>query len=104
MPLVLLAIFGCDGHRGMDQVIALKDWEKIEGMANDMTPQEAEIFQQTVVAEIQSVGVEYGMSAWVQGLQTIGDPSRDPDTSEMDKAVARLQALEGKTARAATVQ
>ena len=100
---VALMIAGCSG-KGMDHVISLKEIDKLDNIASEMTPEEAQIFQQTVIAEVGRLTIQFGLSAMSEGLASYGDPSRDPATPKTDETLDKLQALDGKTARAATIE
>lgn len=100
---VLLILTACSG-KGMDHVISLKEIDKLEEIANQMSPEESDVFHQTVVAEVGKLSLQLGLSAITEGFSANADPSRDVSTPNMDNALVKLQAFEGKTARAATIE
>ncbi len=106
LPAVLCALLiltACSG-KGMDHVISLKEIDKLDEIANQMNPEEGEVFRQTVVAEVGKLTLQLGLSAITEGFAANADPSRDSATPSMDDALAKLQAFDGKTARSATIE
>lgn len=101
---IVLALCGCLGEKGVDRVISMKSLDKLEEYAKEMSPEEAEIFEQTVLADIRAATLQVGLSIMADTFKTKADPSRDADTSEIDAAIGRLAAMEGKTIRAAMVE
>lgn len=101
---IALAVSGCFGNKGMDRVFSLKSVDKVEQYTQEMSPEEAEIFNQTVMADIRSSSLQIGFAALSETFKTQGDPSRDADTTQMEAALGKLAALEGKTLRAATIE
>lgn len=102
--IALLAAAGCSSHKGMDRILSLKDLDKFDQYASEMTPEEGAVFEQTVLAEVRRQSVQLGLAAMAQGIGSNADPSRESDTSQMDAPLKKLQSLEGKTARAATIE
>lgn len=101
---VVLSVAGCFGERGMDRVISMKSLDRLEEYAKEMAPEEAEIFEQTVLTDIRVTAMQVGLANLAESFKTKGDPSRDANTSETDAAIGRMAALEGKTVRAATIE
>ncbi|MCX7177090.1 MAG: hypothetical protein NT159_24850 [Proteobacteria bacterium] len=99
----IVAMVGC-GAKGMDHVITLKQLDKLETVAGEMNADDELLFRQTVMAEVGRLTMQIGLSAMTEGLGGAGDPSRDKTSTQFDEAFAKLQALEGKTARAATLE
>lgn len=98
-----LMIAGCSA-RGMDHILSMKEIDQLENIAAEMPPEEAQIFQQTVIAEVRRLTIQLGMSAMAEGLANYGDPSRDPSMSKTEETIGKLQAMDGKTARVVTTE
>lgn len=70
----LLLLAACSG-KGMDHVISLKEVDKLDEIANQMSPEEGDVFRQTVVAEVGKLTLQLGLSAITEGY---GDIPKDP--------------------------
>lgn len=101
---IAAVVTGCFGAKGMDKVISVKELDKLQTFAQEMASEEAAIFEQTVIAEVNALSMQLGLMLMAEGLATNRDPSRDAATPKLDDALQRLQAFDGKTARAATIE